>query len=66
MALKMGEIIIIGLNGGAKVLPMTATKQEIVGAMLAKCGHEDALGYLADTYCKQCADNGHKNTTRGN
>ena len=32
----MGEIIIMGLNGGAKVLPMTATKQDIVGAMLAK------------------------------
>jgi len=47
------------------VLPMTATKQDIVGAMLAKCGHADALGYLADTYCKQCADNEHKKTTRG-
>jgi hypothetical protein len=61
----MPEIIIIGLDGGGTVLPITATKREIVGAMLAKCGHEDALGYFADTYCKQCADNGHKQTTRG-
>ena len=61
----MPEIIIIGLDGGGTVLPITATKLEIVGAMLAKCGHEDALGYFADTYCKQCADNGHKQTTRG-
>ncbi|ANH49454.1 hypothetical protein uvFWCGRAMDCOMC449_034 [Freshwater phage uvFW-CGR-AMD-COM-C449] len=65
MALIMGEIIIMGLNGGAKVLPMTATKQEIVGAMLAKCGHEDLLGYFGNTYCKACADDGHKRMTRG-
>ena len=41
----MPEIIIIGLDGGGTVLPITATKREIVGAMLAKCGHEDALIY---------------------
>ena len=31
----MGEIIIMGLNGGAKVLPMTATKQEILCSICA-------------------------------
>ncbi len=61
----MAEIIITGLDGGSTVLPMTATRQDIVGAMLAKCGHEDALGYFANTYCKQCANNGHKKITRG-
>jgi hypothetical protein len=61
----MGEIIIMGLDGDATVLPITATKREIVGAMFAKCGHEDTLGHLADTYCKQCADNGHKKMMRG-
>lgn len=26
----------------------------------AKCGHIDALGYFANTYCKKCADKGHR------
>ena len=41
----MGEIIIMGLHGGGTVLPITATKHEIVGAMFAKCGHEDLKTY---------------------
>jgi hypothetical protein len=62
----MGEIIIMGLHGGGTVFPITATKREIVGAMFAKCGHEDTFGYFANTYCKKCADNGHKKMTGGN
>lgn len=61
----MGEIIVMGLDGGGVVLPITATKQEIVGAMLAKCGHDDLLGYFGDTYCKACADSGHGLVTGG-
>lgn len=61
----MGKIIVMGLDGGGTVLPITATKQEIIGAMLAKCGHDDLLGYFGDTYCKACADNGHKSVTGG-
>jgi hypothetical protein len=26
----------------------------------ATCGHEDTLGYFANTVCRQCAKNGHK------
>lgn len=61
----MGEIIVMGLDGGGVVLPITATKREIIGAMLAKCGHDDLLGYFGDTYCKACADNGNKSVTGG-
>ena len=28
--------------------------------MVAKCGHEDALGYFAGTVCGKCARKGHK------
>lgn len=34
--------------------------------MIAKCGHHDILGYLLDTYCKECADKGHRQVTRTN
>jgi hypothetical protein len=63
LGVNMGEIIIMGLHGDATVLPITATKREIVRAMFAKCGHEDLLGYFGNTYCKACADNGHRSTT---
>jgi hypothetical protein len=49
----MGQII-ISLSGEAKTLPMTATKEEIVKTMLATCGHEDSLGYFANTPCGKC------------
>lgn len=61
----MGEIIVMGLDGGGTVLPITATKREIIGAMLAKCGHDDLLGYFGDTHCQACADNGNKSVTGG-
>ena len=32
--------------------------------MVAKCGHYDILGYLMDTYCKACADKGHRMVVR--
>jgi hypothetical protein len=32
--------------------------------MKAKCGHNDILGYLMDTYCKACADKGHRMVVR--
>jgi hypothetical protein len=32
--------------------------------MIAKCGHHDILGYLLDTYCKGCADKGHREVVR--
>jgi hypothetical protein len=32
--------------------------------MVAKCGHKDIFGYLADTYCKKCADKGHRMVVR--
>jgi hypothetical protein len=28
--------------------------------MIAKCGHEDALGYFAGTVCGKCARKNHK------
>jgi hypothetical protein len=28
--------------------------------MVAKCGHEDALGYFAGTVCGKCARKAHK------
>jgi len=28
--------------------------------MVAKCGHEDPLGYMAGTVCGKCARKGHK------
>ena len=62
----MAEIIIMGLTGAGTVLPITATKREIVGAMLAgsrcdNCGdgddvvelyHYDAMPYTL-TNCRQ-------------
>lgn len=32
--------------------------------MKARCGHHDILGYLLDTYCKACADKGHRMVVR--
>jgi hypothetical protein len=29
----------------------------------AKCGHQDLLGYFANTYCRKCADAGHRKVT---
>ena len=29
-------------------------------SMVAKCGHEDSLGYFAGTVCKSCARKNHK------
>jgi hypothetical protein len=62
----MAEIIIMGLNNAGTVLPITATKREIVGAMLAgsrcdNCGdghdvvelyHYAAMPYTL-TNCRQ-------------
>jgi len=31
----------------------------------AKCGHEDALGYFANTVCGECAKVGHKKAMKG-
>lgn len=28
--------------------------------MIAKCGHEDALGYFSGTVCNKCARKAHK------
>ena len=28
--------------------------------MVAKCGHEDMLGYFAGTFCGKCAKKNHK------
>jgi hypothetical protein len=33
---------------------------EMSPKMLATCGHEDVLGYMANTVCKKCARAGHK------
>lgn len=32
--------------------------------MVALCGHNDILGYLMHTYCKDCADKGHRQVVR--
>ena len=58
----MPEIIImgIGIDSPKVTLPMTATKEEIVGALLASCGHEDSLGYLTNNPCGKCARSNHK------
>jgi hypothetical protein len=61
----MAEIIITGLSGEAKTLPMTATKEEIVKTMLATCGHEDSLGYFANTPCGKCVRKAHRKATKG-
>ena len=31
--------------------------------MIAKCGHEDPLGYFAGTVCRKCANKGYKKAT---
>jgi len=40
----MPEIIIMGLSGDAKVLPMTATKEKIVEAILNTTKEEEETG----------------------
>ena len=37
----MGQIIIMGLSGEAKTLPMTATKEEIVKTLIATAKEEE-------------------------
>ena len=32
--------------------------------MIAKCGHEDPLGYLSNTVCSSCAKKNHKKAMR--
>jgi hypothetical protein len=63
----MPEIIIMGIgdNSPKVTLPMTATKEEIVEALLATCGHEDSLGYLTNNPCGKCARKNHKKAVGG-
>lgn len=63
----MPEIIImgIGIDSPKVTLPMTATKEEIVEALLATCGHEDSLGYLTNNPCAKCVRINHKKALGG-
>lgn len=39
---------------------------DIIDRVLAgkgKCGHQDVFAYLANTYCKKCADEGYRKAT---
>jgi hypothetical protein len=61
------EIIImgVGIDSPTVTLPITATKEEIVEALLATCGHEDSLGYLTNNPCGKCARSNHKKAVGG-
>ena len=63
----MPEIIImgVGIDLPKVTLPITATKEEIVGALLATCGHEDSLGYLTNNPCGKCVRKNHKKALGG-
>jgi hypothetical protein len=63
----MPEIVIMGMgiDSPTVTLPMSATKEEIVGALLATCGHEDSLGYLTNNPCGKCARSNHKKAVGG-
>jgi hypothetical protein len=46
---------------------MDKGKQESVWLFqaVAKCGHEDSLGYLTGTVCGKCAKRSHRKATKG-
>jgi hypothetical protein len=52
----MGEIVIMGMgiNSPTVTLPMSATKEEIAGALLATCKHCDATDSYNFGQCISC------------
>lgn len=47
----------------------TTPHDDIIDRVLAgtgKCGHQDILAYLANTYCRKCADEGRRKVTGSN
>lgn len=61
MALDNTTIVNASMStGGSK---MTTTNKETV-KHIAKCGHEDSLGYFTNTPCGKCVRKAHKKATR--
>ena len=38
---------------------------EVLDTMVARCGHNDPMGYLAGTVCGKCARRNHRQAVRG-
>jgi len=43
---------------------MTTNKVPTTTRHIAKCGHEDSLGYFTNTPCGKCVRKAHKKATR--
>jgi len=52
------EVVQEVINNMANSVPGRSLPEE--SSMVAKCGHQDALGYFSNTVCGKCARKSHK------
>ena len=48
-----------------EVMDKNKTESVWLFQAVAKCGHEDSLGYLTGTACGKCAKRNHRKATKG-
>ena len=61
MALDNTTIVNASLSTGGNKMTTTTTEPL---KHIAKCGHEDSLGYFTNTPCGKCVRKAHKKATR--
>lgn len=63
MSLDNTTIVNANLSTGGNKMTTTTTSTEPI-KHIAKCGHEDSLGYFTNTPCGKCVRKAHKKATR--